>query len=212
MKAEPLTARGRRTRDALLEAGRQVLESRGYNATTADDIADAAGVSHGTFYTWFTDKDALMRALVDTTLTDARLAFHVPETITDPVERITEANRRYLTTFANYARMYEVVEEVATVDPYYRDLLIGLRREYVGRITTTIARLQANGLVDITLNAHVAASALSAMVEGFARHWLGRGEEHDAEIAVHTLSLLWARALGLSVHQSQEVSDVAAHV
>ena len=197
MKPEPLTARGRRTRDALLAAGRQVIETRGFNATTADDIADAAGVSHGTFYTWFSDKDALMRALVDTTLAEAHESFHVPDSITDPVERITEANRRYLATYAAHARMYTIVEEVATVDPYYRDLLVTLRADYVGRITSTVLRLQQGGLVDTTLDPHVTASALSAMVEGFARHWLGRGEQHDAELAVATLSRLWVRALGL---------------
>jgi hypothetical protein len=78
-------------------------------------------------------------------------------------------------------------------------------------------------LVDVSLDAHVTASALSAMVEGFGRHWLGRGEEHDAELAVTTLSRLWVRALGLGdlptqprpyshAGQSMEVSDVAAHV
>jgi len=197
MKPEPLTARGRRTRDALLAAGRQAIETRGFNATTADDIADAAGVSHGTFYTWFADKDALMRALVATTLADAEEAFHVPGHITDPVARITEANARYLSTFARYARLYEVVEEIATVDPYYRDVLITLRASYVGRIASTITRLQHEGLVDTSLDAHVTASALSAMVEGFARHWLGRGEVHDEQVAVATLSRLWVRALGL---------------
>jgi AcrR family transcriptional regulator len=224
-RSAPLTDRGRRTRAALLSAGRQLFESRGFNGTTADDIADAAGVSHGTFYTWFTDKDELLRALVDIELSDAQLAFHVPDSITDPVERITEANRRYLTTFGSYAKLFQVVEEVATIDPYYRDLLANLRQNYVARITTTIARLQSSGLVDATLDARVSASALSAMVEGFARHWLGRGEKHDSELAVITLSRLWARALGLgdlsvrttplipsSMQQLPEVDDVAAHV
>jgi AcrR family transcriptional regulator len=234
-RPEPLTARGRRTRDALLVAGRDLFETRGFNGTTADEIADAAGVSHGTFYTWFTDKDALLRALVDSELADAQQAFQVPDSITDPVARITEANRRYLTTFASYAKLFQVVEEVATVDPYYRDLLIALRRDYVARISTTISRMQAAGLVDETLDSHVTASALSAMVEGFGRHWLSRGEEHDADLAVTTLSRLWARALGLGdlpeqavtpdqaatpeqavtpdqAGDSMEVSDVAAHV
>lgn len=212
-RPEPLTARGRRTREALLEAGRHLFETRGYNATTADDIADAAGVSHGTFYTWFADKDALMRALVETHLADAEEAFHVPDSVTDPIERITEANRRYLTTYATYARLYQVLEEVATIDPYYQDRLTNLRREYVRRISSTISRLQAAGMVDKSLDARVTASALSAMVEGFARHWLARGEEHDAELAVTTLSRLWVRALGLGdlPQYSQEADHVATH-
>jgi hypothetical protein len=35
------------------------------------------------------------------------------------------------------------------------------------------------------------------MVEGFARHWFGRGEDHDEATAVATLTHLWAGALDL---------------
>jgi AcrR family transcriptional regulator len=54
-KAAPLTERGRRTRDKLLEAARDVFEEKGYAATRMSDIAARAGVSHGTTYTWFAD-------------------------------------------------------------------------------------------------------------------------------------------------------------
>ena len=35
------------------------------------------------------------------------------------------------------------------------------------------------------------------MVEGFAAHWLGRGEVHDEAIATRTLTQLWVRGLGM---------------
>ena len=35
------------------------------------------------------------------------------------------------------------------------------------------------------------------MVEGFARHWLGRGEPHDEDVAVATLTTLWTHAVGM---------------
>ena len=43
---EPLTDRGRRRRDALLVAAREVFEQQGFTATRMGDIAAAAGVSH----------------------------------------------------------------------------------------------------------------------------------------------------------------------
>ena len=51
-----------------------------------------------------------------------------------------------------------------------------------------LARLQAEGAADPSLDPHTAAAALCAMVEGFARHWLGRGEPHDEDVAVATLT------------------------
>ena len=35
------------------------------------------------------------------------------------------------------------------------------------------------------------------MVEGFAAHWLGRGESHDEAVATRTLTQLWVRGLGM---------------
>lgn len=61
----PLRARGEQTRLRLLEAGASVLPARGYHDARVDDIADAAGVSHGTFYRYFVNKDDFFRVLAE---------------------------------------------------------------------------------------------------------------------------------------------------
>lgn len=43
------------------------------------------------------------------------------------------------------------------------------------------------------------ANALGSMVERFAYIWFGLGEPFDMDEAVETLSLMWARAIGLPV-------------
>jgi AcrR family transcriptional regulator len=58
-----LRARGEQTRRRLLDAGAAVLAERGYPDTRVDDLADAAGVSHGTFYRYFASKDDFFRVL-----------------------------------------------------------------------------------------------------------------------------------------------------
>lgn len=200
-KAAPLTDRGRRTRDNLLVAARAVFEERGYAATRMADIARAAGVSHGTTYTWFADKEALLRALVDTMIDEVFAALAIGDEVPDPHERMLEGNRRYLAAYRRHGRMLEVVEEAAAVEPHYRDVLAGVRRDHVRRVTRDIERLQAAGEADTDVDAAVAAGALCAMVEGFGRHWYGRDEQAGAaygdETAVETLSLLWARGLGV---------------
>ena len=56
-------ARGERTRRKLLDAGVAVLPERGYHDTRVDDLVEAAGVSHGTFYRYFDGKDDFFRVL-----------------------------------------------------------------------------------------------------------------------------------------------------
>ena len=50
--------------ETLLAAGRDVFVSRGYAGSRIDDIVAAAGVSHGTFYQYFKNKNDLAHVLV----------------------------------------------------------------------------------------------------------------------------------------------------
>jgi AcrR family transcriptional regulator len=60
-----LRPRGEKTRLRLLEAGARVLPARGYHDARVDDIVEAAGVSHGTFYRYFSTKDDFFRTLAE---------------------------------------------------------------------------------------------------------------------------------------------------
>jgi TetR/AcrR family transcriptional repressor of nem operon len=51
-------------RDQLLSAGLQALHTRGFNATSVQDITDAAGVPKGSFYNHFASKEDLGAAVV----------------------------------------------------------------------------------------------------------------------------------------------------
>jgi len=200
MSAVPVTDRGRRTRDALVVAARGAFEERGYDGTRMGDIAEAAGVSHGTVYTWFPTKDAVLMAVVESLVDGLYASLSTPEAA-DPRARIDLANRRYLDAYREHARLLEVVEQAATTDETFRGVLAGLRAAHVERVAATIRHLQADGQARGDLDAHAAAAALCAMVEGFARHWFGRGETHDEVTAVATLTQLWAGALDLRTTQ-----------
>ncbi len=58
-----LRARGRNTKQRLLDAGATVLAAKGYHATRVDDVVKLAQTSHGTFYLYFSNKEELFRAL-----------------------------------------------------------------------------------------------------------------------------------------------------
>lgn len=197
----PLSERGRRTRERLVVAAREVFEERGFDATRMGDIAAAAGVSHGTVYTWFPTKEDALHATVDSVTEEMYSVLSTPEA-SDPIERIAVANARYLDVHRDTARLLEVVAQAAVNDASFRAVLDGLRRTHVDRVAHSIRAMQREGLVVGTLDARISAAALCAMVEGFARYWLQGGGEATESLApdaraVRTLTELWARALGL---------------
>src|SRR4030081_1845060 len=52
------------TKRKVVDAGVNLMRSRGFNATTVDDICAAAGVTKGGFFHYFKSKDDLATAAV----------------------------------------------------------------------------------------------------------------------------------------------------
>ena len=61
----PVQRRSLATRAAILKAAAQLLGRRGYARTNTNDIARRAGVSVGSVYEYFRDKDAIVQALLE---------------------------------------------------------------------------------------------------------------------------------------------------
>lgn len=64
-RKRPRQARSRALVDAVLEAAARVLVERGYEGATTNHIAEVAGVSIGSIYQYFPNKEALVRALLE---------------------------------------------------------------------------------------------------------------------------------------------------
>ncbi|HEY2142115.1 MAG TPA: TetR/AcrR family transcriptional regulator [Solirubrobacteraceae bacterium] len=63
-RRKPVQGRSLVTVEAILEAAAQVFERHGYAAGTTNRIAEQAGVSIGSLYQYFPNKDAILVALV----------------------------------------------------------------------------------------------------------------------------------------------------
>ncbi len=66
----PRQARSKATVDAIVEATGQVFERGGYRRTTAAKVAARAGVSVGSLYQYFPDKEAMIAAFFDRRLAE----------------------------------------------------------------------------------------------------------------------------------------------
>jgi AcrR family transcriptional regulator len=71
----PKQARSAATVEAILEAAAQVFERHGYAAATTNRIAARAGVSIGSLYQYFPNKDAILVALVHRHLAESAAAL-----------------------------------------------------------------------------------------------------------------------------------------
>ncbi|NRQ38085.1 helix-turn-helix transcriptional regulator [Nonomuraea sp. NN258] len=188
-----------------MEAGRQAFEEHGYDAVRIDDVCRRAGVSHGTFYTYFDSKESLFGEVAGAVVGEMFAASAVgPAAPDDPYARIEAANRLYLRAWAANSRLVRMLEQAATADDRFGGLLLELREVFVRRGAEGLRRLQEQGLADPSLDPRLTAIMLGGMVEHFAHVWLDLGEKADERTAVDHLTRLWARAIGLTSASSTE--------
>ena len=64
MPGEPITRRGRASRERIVERAAELFAERGIAATTVDEVLAAAGAGKGQFYHYFRGRDELAAAAV----------------------------------------------------------------------------------------------------------------------------------------------------
>lgn len=199
-KNAPISPKGRRTRRRLLDAARTVFERDGFLDARIADIATEAGVSHGTFYTYFTSKAEIFRTLIIEVMTmvyDTRMTSGDSEDLT-PRQRIERGNRQWIKVVHEHGAMLRLHEQVATFDDEILALRFRTRRQSADRIRKSIQQWQKQGVVRSDLDAGCMADALVSMVSNFTYFWLMLGQgDYDDETAIHTLTELYASALHL---------------
>ena len=201
MDAEPRSAKGRRTRARLIEAGKAVFERDGFLQARITDIAAEAQVSHGSFYHYFDSKESLFREIAEEVEVRLLSMDDIPHHVgagSGPVDRIRAANRSYLTAYKKEARIMRVIEEVSRYDETVRSVRVKRDDYLAARLESAIGRLQAEGLADARINTRYAAMALGGMVARFAEMMFVGGTTFDLDMAVEQLTLLWANSLGIS--------------
>jgi AcrR family transcriptional regulator len=200
----PRSRKGIETRARLVDAAKHVFEDHGFLEARISDIAERAGLSHGSFYHYFESKEEVflevavaqedrlsMHTVVDSGLLDRSVHANVRE-------RVRESNRRYLADYRDEARIMGVIEEVSRYNESVRKVRFERFRHYCQRTERVIRRMQAQGLAETSLDAEFAAQALSAMVTRTAEMWFVQGLlDCSFEDGVDQLTSLCINALQL---------------
>jgi AcrR family transcriptional regulator len=200
--AGPRSSKGARTRTRLLEAAKEIFEENGFLSARISDIAERAGLSHGSFYHYFESKEQIFRevaAMVDEEL-GAPLAEVVlaPSSDLSPHERLREAVRRHFEAYREEARIMGLIEQVSRYDDHVNDLMLSRHRQYQEQMASSIRQLQKRNLADKSLDPAIVATAIGALTGRFAELWLVQGAiETSMEAAVDQVSTMLVSIMGI---------------
>jgi TetR/AcrR family transcriptional repressor of nem operon len=92
----PVTPKGRRTREALLDAGELVADRHGLSGLSVSAVVEQAGVAKGTFYVYFADRDVFVDAL------HQRFYARVTEAVSRAVEGLAPGRELLLAAIEAY--------------------------------------------------------------------------------------------------------------
>lgn len=198
-RVTPRSARGIRTRNALIAAARTVFEQRGYLETRMGDITAEAGAAAGSVYTYFTNKEEIFQAVVEQ-VQEEMLHPHLRERtgVTDPRKLIELANREYLKAYKKNARLMALLEQVSQIDDDFRGVRMERANAFARRNAKMISSLQEAGLADADLDPLLTAHALSAMVSRMAYMAFVLEAPMPFERLITTVNQIWTNALRLA--------------
>ncbi len=173
----PLQARSRETVRTILDAAAQVFAARGYAAGTTNHIALSAGVSIGSLYEYFPNKDALLVALMEDHLRagEALLAATAEETLAAGSDLRTVVGRFVQAMVALHARdrsLHRVLFEEAPLPRRVRMRLADLEQQVASRVEAYLRLRPELSLRDPAL----AAAIIVQTVEGLTHKLVVHGD------------------------------------
>jgi AcrR family transcriptional regulator len=103
------------TREALLDAARELFTSQGYSQVSLEAIAQKARVTRGAFYHHFADKTGLLDALVVTLQAEATAHVRAATAAAPPSQRVNAGIGAFLDVCAESTYRHLVLETAVAV-------------------------------------------------------------------------------------------------
>lgn len=156
------------TKARLLQAALELFALRGYDATTVDAIADAAGVSVGLLYYHFASKPAVLQAIFEQSLTDVQATFAAADREPNPAERLPALLRSAGVIVPRHRNFWAVWYGLRM----QREVLTSLGPA-VMQFTAAIVRTLEGYLRDIDWpDPAIEAQLLFAQIDGMCQHYV----------------------------------------
>lgn len=193
-RRRPRQARAQATAAAILEAAARVFAAHGYAAGTTNRIAERAGVSVGSLYEYWPNKDAILAALLERHLDEARgvLGPLVAEARsgTRPLAEIVRGFVGAMVALhAHEPALHRVLFEEAPIPARLRRALATLDAAMIAEIATLLREHPEARVADATLAATLVVHTAEALTHRLVLH-LGRAADREAWIAEVTALLV----------------------
>ncbi len=183
-----LTAKGRATRQRILEGAAAQVRERGVANTSLDDVRAVTSTSKSQLFHYFPEGKAQLLLAVAQHEADRVLADQQPFLGELTSWRAWQAWRdlvveRYRQQ-GQHCPLSVLTSQLGPTEPALRTIVVGLLEAWQGQIAAGIRSMQAQGKVGASLDADRSAAALLAGIQGGVVVMLATGEMTHLEAAL----------------------------
>jgi len=173
----PASGKGKRASNVYREAA-EIMCHKGYEATSMNDIAEAAGLTKAGIYHYIRGKEDLLFEIMMYAMDNVDNGIIAPaREIPDAEQRLrTIIERHTMNLIEGVGAVTVVLEEMASLTPAHRKTITARKRTYFEFIRETLNHLKSEGKLR-DLDSNVAAFGLLGMMV-----WISRWYRRDGRV------------------------------
>jgi len=187
-----------KTRNKLLEAGKEVFLENGFQKATISQVIKKANTGYGTAYVYFKNKDELFITLMEDLMNQfyevAEMPFK-PQAKEEAYENIKKQVRLFLRLALDERDMMKVVKEAIGVSPEIEEKWYGIRERFIERISVDIRYAQAQKLAKKQLDPALTARGWFYSNEMFMWELVMNEEKYQMDDVIVNLTRMYTGGL-----------------
>lgn len=166
-----MKTKGEITRDRILASARELFNSKGFNATTINDLVAATGMQKGSLYFYFSGKDAIAQEVLKEATCEFMEFLRVALAGDNPGESIEKFFRSALdkhlaTGFIGGCIFGNTALEMSDSNPEFSGAIDRVFDEWIDRVAFAVAGAQKNGQIRADVKSDALARQIIATIEG----------------------------------------------
>jgi AcrR family transcriptional regulator len=181
-------------RDTILQEAVRLFADKGFDATSIQDIVNAASVTKGAFYYYFTSKNDLLYEIHQGFMTVANR--HAEEVLAEGLSPEETVRKMIITLITGIARFQSGVtvffREMHRLDPEHRTAMRAERNRYEAAFQSVLARGQAEGVFRADISSRLQTLGILSMCNGTYIWYRSHGPVSAKEIGEAFADMLLA--------------------
>lgn len=187
--------RNAETRRRLLSAARELFAEKGYSQTSVADVVKRAHRAHGSFYLHFSNKQAVLQALLEDAMAQLSLESRILWQWDEPRTDVRRTVHRFIEAYGEDRDLWLLLDQRSSLEPTFKTLNDGWFHQLATSIRHGMASTGTTRLMH-GLDPEILAQVLAGMLLDSTRAYYQENVRWTADDLADEISTIWSLTFG----------------